>query len=132
MKELFNKGERQMPEEELQRRGHALRTAIEQRYTELSQKRGLGLHTAITDVVTQYIPVGMSLADAQAIMQNAELECRIVDNPQSPPAVLVGATYLQKQWFGKTQVALHISPQITGDFSGSVGKVYAMIGRVTL
>lgn len=92
---IVNSQEPSMSQEELEARGKALRKAIDAKYQEIEapggpfanpppgQKVELIRTVYVTDLVLQYLPIGMSLADAQTLLKAGGFSVRIT-GPQDP------------------------------------------------
>jgi len=127
---------------ELEQRGKKLRADIDNAYKKLSEAsgikdRGMG-SSPITDVVTKYIPIGISFDDAETILRSAGFAIRPrAPNPyiseKYPEKYDVVATIDQyvPTPFGKTSVIVSLRPRNPGDYS-VVRKVSAEITRIYL
>jgi hypothetical protein len=129
----FDKGDHQMPEEELQRRGKELRVVIDRKHEEWSYAIGkLGPNARVDGVVNEYIPVGMSFEDAEYILAAAGLTCNIVDKPATFPPALYGSLDFPMPWFAKASFNITIYPKRRGDFHSGVKEVEARFHYATL
>jgi hypothetical protein len=116
--------EKPMSEKSLELNGKGLRRAIENKYEEMVRTksfkpRGQG-RNAIDDVVLEYIPIGTSFDDAEAILRSAGFEVgprgagRIYKNTYEVSATI---SFFREIFLGRVDVYLRLYPRNKDDWT---------------
>jgi hypothetical protein len=113
--------------DELEKRGKQLRIEIESTCSKMSEDRTLKPQNNISDVVAKYIPLGISIKEAKAILRAANLKVHTVDDK-----IILGSDKLPSAWFATVELYIQITPKTPGNFDGEVGAVEALITSTTL
>lgn len=128
---------RQMITNDLEARGKQLRSAIDERYKQLAsgEMKSSGYpNNDITDVVTQYVPVGISFDEAEIILRSAGFKIGPRgSSPLTPKRFAVDAVIDKyvTTIIGHTDISVSLEPLSSTDWR-LVKKVIAGISRESL
>jgi len=123
LKELKDRREKVAESKELKHRGKELRKAIDEEYNRLANANELKImgqgRNNITDTVVQYIPIGTSFDDAEAILMVAGFDVgeRTMDYANKPIVFSKISTYKLTPLFAGTSVSVVLQPKNKDDWS---------------
>jgi len=135
MPEIFDKIERKMSDEEVERRAKEFEPAIRDYWRDSSKKDGLNPRLRINNIVEKYISTGMSFSDAEKILRAGGFSYRLATNYDGTQFVSCSLDISPKQFlivFQKIEVLFSIKPIIYNDFNSGVGKAGGFIDYTSL